>query len=523
MSSRLFALIRGKSIANNTNGTNRLRFIVLTAVCALYISLRFWHLADSCLWFDEIFSVHAAEHPWSELFTFVAKDLIHPPLFYVVLKLWIATGGESLLWLRSLPVFFSIAALAPFFLFCRQLKLRTLAVSLALLFLAVNGSLIKYAQEVRMYSLLMCMSLFSLWLFARFLNVGKGIRFLTLVNILLVNTHYFGWFIVFAEILAVLYLQRIKIGQTLKMLGLTVAGSAPWLIAIVKMARVNSDVSQNLGWAARPDPTVLFRFTMNLIEPFYYQASNRDATSIWLVTVPLLLIILAAAGFSLVGLRKQNEKGRNVVGFLVIMIFAPILLGFISSWILPFSIWGARHLVIIFAPAAILFAKFLGAYEFRKLNTIAIALIVCPFGLGLIGNVQRGRQAFVWCAWEELAATVPIGTAAEPVRILVFDDLIAYHFWFALRNEKNVQIAKINDIPEMSEDKAYFLPRGFNEVSNVDAAAISGDKFYIAFYAADFDYTKSPLRFFIEKGYRIGDPQIVSAQGMEAFLVEVKR
>ncbi|MBK8149346.1 MAG: hypothetical protein IPK58_14375 [Acidobacteria bacterium] len=54
---------------------------------AAYVVLRFWRLEDSCLWFDEIFSVHAASMPWSGILGFVAQDLIHPPLFYVLLKL----------------------------------------------------------------------------------------------------------------------------------------------------------------------------------------------------------------------------------------------------------------------------------------------------------------------------------------------------------------------------------------------------------------------------------------------------
>ena len=49
-------------------------------------------------------------------------------------------------------------------------------VNLALLLLAVNGYLIKYAQEVRMYSLLFFLSLCSLWLFFRFFNRGDAVN-----------------------------------------------------------------------------------------------------------------------------------------------------------------------------------------------------------------------------------------------------------------------------------------------------------------------------------------------------------
>ncbi len=68
-------------------------FPIFTSVLSIYIAARLWRLTDSCLWFDEIFSVDAAEHAWKDLFQFAALDLIHPPLFYFLLKILIAVGG----------------------------------------------------------------------------------------------------------------------------------------------------------------------------------------------------------------------------------------------------------------------------------------------------------------------------------------------------------------------------------------------------------------------------------------------
>src|SRR5947207_1806607 len=140
------------------------------ALTVLYVAARLWRLTASCLWFDEIFSVHAARHTWGGLWRFAAADLIHPPLFYALLKIWAAAGGDSLLWLRLFPALTSIAALVPFFLLARELRLGAAATDVALLLMAADGYLIKYAQEVRMYSLLLMLTLLSLWLFARLLN-----------------------------------------------------------------------------------------------------------------------------------------------------------------------------------------------------------------------------------------------------------------------------------------------------------------------------------------------------------------
>src|SRR5262245_31116945 len=122
------------------------RLAVAITVVLIYISVRFWGLTASCLWFDEIFSVHAAEHSWNSILNFVALDHIHPPLFYVLLKIWIAISGESLFWLRTFPIIWAILALVPFLLLCRALRLSYWTSTLALFLVGVNGSLIKYAQ-----------------------------------------------------------------------------------------------------------------------------------------------------------------------------------------------------------------------------------------------------------------------------------------------------------------------------------------------------------------------------------------
>ena len=492
-------------------------------ISAIYIGIRLWNLTHSCLWFDEIFSIHAAEHSWSSFFGFIAQDLIHPPFFYVLLKFWISVGGESLFWLRFFPVLFSIIALIPFYFLCKQLKLKLPTIAFALTFLAVNGSLVKYAQEVRMYSLLLCLSLFSLWLFARFLNVGKGIWFLTFVNILLVHTQYFGWFLVVAEVVAVLYLQRIKIVQTLIMFGLTAVSFVPWLVAVFQASKINADVSQNLGWASKPNLPTLIRFVFNLNEPFYYQASNVDAISNWLITVPLLLIIFTWLGFYFAVWNKQTEKEKNVFHFLLIFIFTPFLSAFLASWMLPFSIWGTRHLIIIFPVYSIFLAIAFEKIPVKSLKIILISAILFLYGTAFILQNERGTQKLNWCAWENFSTQISPINPNGKTEIYVFEDLVAYQFWFALRDNENFQILKVENVPEIAEDKAYFLPRGFEEVKKIKVNEIKNDKFYISFNQREWSYLKQPLKIFIEKGYKIGEPKIYEAQGLKAFIVEIEK
>lgn len=501
--------------------------IIFGLISVVYIFLRVWHFTDSCLWFDEIFSVHAAEHNWRDLFWFVAQDLIHPPLFYILLKIWISVGGESLFRLRFFPVIFSAFSLIPFILLCRQIKLSNPAIAVALVFFAANGSLIKYAQEVRMYSILLCFALFSMWLFWRLINSGRGFLFLTGVNILLVYTHYFGWLIVAAEVLAAAILAREKLKRILLMFFVSLLSFSPWIFAVFQASKINSDIGQNIGWMAKPNVGAVFKFVFDLFEPVYFEQSNTDEPTIFLVTLPLFLLSIIVLGFYFAGWKDESKIEKRNFFLLAIFTFAPLLLAFAASWMTPFSIWGTRHLIIVFAPFAILLADAFSKIKVAPLKIAGFTIIFLLFAAAFLLQATRAKPKYIWCAWENLAADLPQNqsdlqtkNSGEPTKIYVFEDLVAYHFWFALRNSnEQYKIVKINGIEGLTEDKAYFLPRGFSDVETTNDFA--GERFFVAFRASVWNENAPPLHNLIAQGYKIGKPQIFEAQGVKAFLVEV--
>ena len=498
--------------------------IIIGLVAVVYVLLRTWNLTASCLWFDEIFSIHAASLSWGNLFWFVAQDLIHPPLFYALLKIWISVGGESLFWLRFFPVLFSSIAIIPFILLCRQLKLPFPTIALALTFFAAGGSLIKYSQEIRMYSLLLCFGLFSTWLFVRFLNKGKGFFLLIIFNILLVHSHYFGWLIVLSEVLAVVILAGERLKRIFLMLGITAISFVPWIYTVWQASKINSNLGQNIGWMTKPNLLSIFQFIFDLFEPIYFEQSNTDEPAIFVITLPILAIGTIALGFYFADWKSESKVEKRNSLLLLIFVFAPILSAFIASWILPYSIWGTRHLINAFAPFAILLAIAISKIKLQKIKFASLSIIFLLFGAAFLLQATRDEPKYIWCAWENLAVHLPQTQtdSEEPAKIYVFEDLVAYHFWFVLRDsDRKFQIIKINKIEGLTEDKAYFLPRGFDEIISIED--FEGDRFFIAFREKDWNESAPPLQNLISKGYRIGEPQIFEAQGLKAFLVEVIR
>lgn len=504
------------------------------AIILLFIGLRLWRLSASCLWFDEIFSIHAARHGWAELLRFVAADVIHPPLFYLLLKIWISVGGESLLWLRLLPALLGIATIIPFILLCRELELRRFECNLALLLLAVNGYLIKYAQELRMYSLLMFLSLCLLWLFIKCFKSEQAWRrhlvWLVFVNLLLVYSHYVGWIVVVIQTLALVIWQRRKARHFLAGVAVTMLAYAPWIVLVIRNQEAGKGLAQNIGWVSRPAFRDVMQFYALLNKPFWFVQSTAARPYDLLTAFFAFLVIgvpLVLWSIRLWRSRKSNDPRIQSITLLFLFILAPVAIVLVLSWLLPQSVWGTRHLIIVAAPYAILAAVAVAQLR-RDWARITVSLILGSwFLLAGITWVLATPPLYIWCAWEPLAqqATLTQSQNTAEVRVYAFEDLVAYHLWFAFDSSRHKQfkVGVVKSLEGIPEDPAYFLPRRFNEIAVMNSSQIAGDEIWVAYRAARWDDTMPPLGTLGSMGYAVRNVFSIQAQGQEAFLVRMAR
>lgn len=517
---------------------SRSSLLLFASVVTLFVAVRLWRLTASCLWFDEIFSVHAAGHSWAELTQFVAADIIHPPLFYALLKVWISVGGESLLWLRLFPALVSIAAIIPFFLFCRELKVSSGVLTLALLLMAANGYLIKYAQELRMYSLLFFFSLCSLWLFLKFLNAGAGSKkqllALFAINLLLVYTHYAGWLLVGLEAITLLLWRRARLRSFLVAAGILVLVYLPWVYEVAKVTGARepgNGLGQNIGWVTRPHVLDVVQYFTLLNKPFSFRQSSAAVLfDPWSTCLAVVLVGFPLVAFSWRAFRpgtKEDSARLAAVPALFLFAFAPVVVVFLLSWILPYSIWGTRHLIIAAGPYSILAALALQRLQ-PYWTRITISLVLgCWFLLAGTLFILSHPANFIWCAWNPLAREMMSVEAGSngAVEIYAYEDLIAYHLWFALDTtaDARFKVTVAKNVPGIIDDPAYFLPRSFNGIAVQHSPALSGDHIWIAFRAKQWDEKSAPLNYLKGAGYQVGRVLAIQAQGQEAFLVELWR
>lgn len=123
----------------------------LLLIMAIGSFVRFLNISKSSMWHDEGYTMLMASLPPGEILRRTALD-VHPPLYYLVLHIWLQLFGTSELAARSLSAVLMIAVIPISYKLVKQLFDRNSAI-IAALFVALAPFLVCYSQEARMYGM----------------------------------------------------------------------------------------------------------------------------------------------------------------------------------------------------------------------------------------------------------------------------------------------------------------------------------------------------------------------------------
>jgi mannosyltransferase len=165
------------------------------------IAVRLARLDDAPLWFDETLTATTVRMSWAQMVqsTIVDNNL---PLYFLLLKAWTVLAGTSPWALRLPSAVFSWATVPLCAGIAYTFKDKA-AARWAAWFAALSPYLLQHGQEARVYALLGVLAALNILLLARFIT-GRSIRLgvaCLLVNIALLATHYYGVFLIGAELL----------------------------------------------------------------------------------------------------------------------------------------------------------------------------------------------------------------------------------------------------------------------------------------------------------------------------------
>ena len=209
---------RASCLLNRVLGREtRIPSLLALTVLLLAFGLRVYRLDAQSFAFDEGWTSYAIHHSWPELWRVLAPDN-HPPLYYLVVKAFAAIAGYSDFSVRMVSVLSGTALVALLHRLGRALFGSIGGLAAAIL-AACSPLLVYYAQEARMYSVLMVLvtlSSYSLVRLARgtqrgrpprsssgFLSATSGLGVYVLSTAGALYTHYFAVLILLAHNLAV--------------------------------------------------------------------------------------------------------------------------------------------------------------------------------------------------------------------------------------------------------------------------------------------------------------------------------
>jgi uncharacterized membrane protein len=461
--------------------------IALGAAALLYVAFRLSNLGAFSLWGDEVFSLRAARMPLGTMFEAVVADGVHPPLFYLLLKSWVAIGGEAVWWLRLLPAVTSIAAIAPFVALARTARLERGATALALGLAATNPYLVLYAQELRMYSLLLLLSLASLWAFARLVDRERGgwadWALLPTANVALDYTPYFGWLGVAVEAAYVLVFAREILKRFAAHAAVVAACFAPWVYAVT----IGAPGERGL------DPSFRDRPTISDVVAFF-GALSGPSTPLWLAglaaTVTLGLVAFVSA-------RRETWRAERTLLLLAAVGIGPAAISFVASHLLEHSVWRERYLIISALPFMLAAAAAAFRLPSRFLRALAIVCLAAAALAGAVVGRPTDQRVDIAGIVEQVLAAEPEGVTIYAFGWRVYSPI---RFYVEQSGASSVRVLRVPD-----------------------AGAVEGEHFWVAYPESRLEKAADPRPELERLGYRLGETLETGEAGNRIFLIPVSR
>ncbi len=324
---------------------------------------RLYLLTARAIWHDEAFGYFLIKNTWPEMFRKAALD-VHPPLYYIILKIWHYFTGDSLFALRFLSLIFGVFTVVFVYLFLQELFKNKILSLFGGLLVAISPFQIEYSHEARMYTLGTFLIIFSSWYLWRILSKEKKITSWILYGILVAfqaYTHYYLFFSIAAQFCFIfLFLVRKKRAKELIYpfiaLLISILLYLPWLKAFLSQFKQ----VQEAFWVPK--------MTIWSVPASFWRILVGGTTDLSHVgQVILFLFVIFISLFLL--FRKKNNLANY---FVVLSFWIPLFLSILLS--LRTSLFLERYLV--FAGIFYLLIFILFSLSFSRKITLAISFML---------------------------------------------------------------------------------------------------------------------------------------------------
>ncbi len=384
---------------------NRLKIFWVFLLCLTgVLGISKYLLMHNSLRLDEAQSLWQTSHSITGTLKVVAQD-VHVPLYHLILHFWQFYLGQDIVAARLLSLIFFIATIPVVYLIARRilsLNWSLLAVALFSLSPFMNW----YANEARMYTLLVFVSALSQYFFLKVIQSRgkKGWLAYSLTALVGIYSHYFFAFNLLAQgIFFVLNRKSFAPGTLKKFIKLAIGlalALAPWLYYFVLLGAA-SNTAPNL---AAPSTVDLFNAFSQFSFGFQTDAANTILVSTWPILVAVALFAV-----------RRGQKVGLPIAYMLAAGLLPIMLAFALSFaITPFFL--SRYMVSCVAPLTIAVVWFISNYG-RNLSKVVTAILVLVISLA---SLQQYASSATPVKEDYRAAAELIGQSATPDDAVIF-------------------------------------------------------------------------------------------------------
>jgi 4-amino-4-deoxy-L-arabinose transferase-like glycosyltransferase len=361
-----------KSLNPKQSQNNLLSFdyitILFCTLISITISIPLIYLNSIRL--DEAQSIWQASHSISEILDIVGRD-VHVPLYHIILHFWQGIFDNSIVSARYLSLFITVISIP--FVYILSSKIYTKRIGLMTTIIFVLSPFINwYANESRMYSLLVLLAVINSIFFIDILNQNKRGSWIGFVitAILGIYTHYFYWLFLLSS--ALFYLTNYKqfsknlFPKFIISLVIMIISIAPWIYYVI-----------SLGSAANTKPILQAPNSIdffNIFSQYVFGFQTDIVNSIILSSWPIIVIIIFTSLQ-----RKLNYSVFNT--FVIFQILIPVGLAFIFSYLRP--IFLSRYLIVSSLFLYIYIVYIINTYFKRQVKILYIGIIFV-IGLSLL-------------------------------------------------------------------------------------------------------------------------------------------
>jgi len=264
------------------SSSSAVRTLILLLVCSSFFAL--YH-SDAAYTSDEVWSVNTVLS--DNVMSAIEAD-VHPPLYFLLLKVWISLFGHGERAVRMLSGLFYVLAVVALYFLARELYGDNLALLSAAIY-ACSPLAILSAQFARMYALLSVLSIVSTLLYVQLWIKGRTnpwrLAAFVVINALGTFTHIAFFFALFGQSVFHLFYQRTRFKKYAFALCLS---GIPYLLLWVPVLRGQlKTAAYGLVWVKKPslsmvsDVLFLYGGALWLVLPVLLYVSWRRRIKFW--------------------------------------------------------------------------------------------------------------------------------------------------------------------------------------------------------------------------------------------------